>query len=206
MVFSALMSNSGGGGDDEEGAENIFNREWKFYVGVASPCLIALIISNIITTATRLKRPERVTVSVECCYQNVGIATSVALAMFNGEDLKEAMGVPFFYGIVEAVILALYCLIAWKFNWTKAPSNAPLCQVLGTSYEVFVAERNELKSIEVTLADDDSHSETISVNGDTVLAYFRMETLNSMVIDTAQDRKEPSGIGGIEVNREMNDD
>lgn len=207
VVFSALMSNSGGGGNEdgnEEGAKNIFNREWKFYVGVASPCLVALLISNIVTTATHLKRPERVTVSVECCYQNVGIATSVALAMFDGNDLKEAMGVPLFYGIVEAVFLAFYCIVAWKFNWTKAPKNISLCQAIGTSYEVFVAESNELKSVEVTLADDDSRGETISVNGDTLLAYFRMDTLND--IAQTQERKEPSGLEGMVINREMNHD
>jgi hypothetical protein len=201
------MSNSGGGGNEdgnEEGAKNIFNREWKFYVGVASPCLVALLISNIVTTATHLKRPERVTVSVECCYQNVGIATSVALAMFDGNDLKEAMGVPLFYGIVEAVFLAFYCIVAWKFNWTKAPKNISLCQAIGTSYEVFVAESNELKSVEVTLADDDSRGETISVNGDTLLAYFRMDTLND--IAQTQERKEPSGLEGMVINREMNHD
>ena len=204
VVFSALMSNSGGGNNEEdgEGAKNIFNREWTFYVGVASPCIIALILSNVITTATRLKRPERVTVSIECCYQNVGIATSVALAMFDGKDLKEAMGVPLFYGIVEAVFLALYCIIAWKCNWTKAPSDASFCQIIDTSYEVYVAERNELKSIEVTLADDESQAESISVNGDTLLAYFRMDGMDGR----AQERKEPSGLGGVVVNKEMNDD
>ena len=43
--------------------------------------------------------------------------------MFNGKDLNEAMGVPFFYGLVEAVFVGLYCFAGWKAGWTKAPSN-----------------------------------------------------------------------------------
>ncbi len=73
---------------------------------------------------------------MECCYQNVGIATSVALTMFEGDELSEAMGVPFFYGVVEAVILGIYCIGAWKLGWTKAPKNASIWKILTTSYEV----------------------------------------------------------------------
>ena len=74
--------------------------------------------------------------AVECCYQNVGIATSLALTMFKGQDLNEAMGVPFFYGVCEAVMVGLYCVGCWKAGWSKAPSDAPFWKVLLTSYEV----------------------------------------------------------------------
>lgn len=182
VIFSALVSNSGG--EDFR----IWNRDWKFYVGVALPCFAGLIISNIMTSMLRLKRPERVTVSIECCYQNVGIATSVALTMFQGVDLAEAMGVPFYYGILEAVILGLYCLGAWKMNWTKAPSNAPFCHVIATSYEVIVAEKYELQAIEVTLSEDQHDNESLSDDGDTIFAYFRSEDI------FPSENKEPSGI------------
>ena len=73
--------------------------------------------------------------SVECCYQNVGIATSAAVTMFKGSDLALALGVPLYYGIIEAVVLGLYCVVAWKISWTKAPAEENVCVVVATSYE-----------------------------------------------------------------------
>jgi hypothetical protein len=146
-----------------------------------------------------LKRPERVTVSIECCYQNVGIATSVALTMFDGQDLSEAMGVPLYYGFVEAVILGIYCLIAWKCNWTKAPSNAPICHVLAMSYEVLRVEKHELESVEVQLGEDDLTScESLSENENTIFTYFvKFEDALG-----GEGRKEPSGLAEYEHQRE----
>ena len=198
VVFSATMSNSGG--EDEQ---KIWNRDWQFYVGIALPCVAGLAISNVMTTLFGLKRPERVTVSVECCYQNVGIATSVALTMFpNKGDLAEAMGVPLFYGLVEAVILAVYCLIAWKLNWTKAPSDAPICHVLTMSYEVYQMEKQELDSVEIQLADDltSTSCESYSQNEDTIFTYF--VKLEEAITSGAEGRKEPSGLTQDERARE----
>jgi len=191
VVFSATMSNTGGGDT------RIWNRDLKFYLGVAAPCVAGLIISNIVTTFMQLKRPERVTTSIECCYQNVGIATSVALTMFKGDDLATAMGVPLYYGLVEAAILGLYCVVAWKCNWTKAPRDAPFCHIITMSYEVYRAEVAELETVEVQLADDASKScdESISDTGDTIFAYFAMD-------DVLNTKKESSDLVRFERERE----
>ena len=186
------MSNSGGGDT------KIWNRDWQFYVGVALPCVAGLVISNVITTIFRLKRPERVTVSIECCYQNVGIATSVALTMFEGDDLAEAMGVPLYYGLVEAAILGVYCLIAWKCNWTKAPSDAPICHVLAMSYEVLRVEKQSLESVEVQLADDNISCESLSENEDTFYTYF-VQFEDALGVEGP---KEPSGLAELERQRQ----
>lgn len=192
VVFSATMSNTG------DGDARIWNRDWKFYVGVALPCVAGLTVSNVLTTMFRLKKPERVTVSIECCYQNVGIATSVALTMFHGAELAEAMGVPLYYGFVEAVILGIYCLVAWKCNWTKAPSDAPICHVLAMSYEVLRVEKQELESIEVQLTDDNTSCESMSENEDTIFAYF-VKFEDAIV---SEGPKEPSGLAELERQRE----
>ena len=191
VVFSATMSNTGGGDT------RIWNRDLKFYLGVAAPCVAGLIISNIVTTFMQLKRPERVTTSIECCYQNVGIATSVALTMFKGDDLATAMGVPLYYGLVEAAILGLYCVVAWKCNWTKAPRDAPFCHIITMSYEVYRAEVAELETVEVQLADDASKScdESISDTGDTIFTYFAMD-------DVLNTKKESSDLVRFERERE----
>lgn len=80
------------------------------------------------------------TVAVECCYQNVGIATSLALTMFQGNDRSNAMGIPFFYGVCEAVLVGFYCVGCWKAGWSKAPSDAPFWKVLFRTYEVVGTE------------------------------------------------------------------
>lgn len=90
-------------------------------------------------------------VAVECCYQNTGIATSVAVAMFQGDELAVAVGVPLFYGICEAVFLAIYCITCWKIGWTKAPRDENICRVIFTSYEVKELMESEPESIEVVL-------------------------------------------------------
>jgi len=76
------------------------------------------------------------TVAIECCYQNTGIATSVAMTMFEGKDLADAVGVPLYYGLVETLLLGAYCVIAWKSGWTKAPIDEKFSKILSTSYEI----------------------------------------------------------------------
>jgi hypothetical protein len=61
--------------------------------------------------------------------------------MFDGTDLNNAMGVPFFYGFCEAVLVGLYCVGAWKAGWSKAPADAPFWKILFTTYEVLQAEK-----------------------------------------------------------------
>ena len=186
VVFSATLSNSGGEDLEGEAAPKIWNHDWIFYVGVALPCVLGLVMSNVLTSFCKLRKPERVTVSVECCYQNVGIATSVALTMFEGADRSEAMAVPLYYGIVEAAVVGLYCVIAWKIGWTKAPASAKLWEVLFRSYEVIDAEHQELQEVEITLSDgtfDDV--EKMSKTGGTIFHYFRMDNICNKLVDDA---------------------
>ena len=100
--------------------------------------LLCLCVSHACLRLTLISPCMRVyrAVSIECCYQNVGIATSLALTMFEGDELAEALGVPFYYGLTEAVILGVYCLGAWKVGWTKAPKTASIWTILSTSYEI----------------------------------------------------------------------
>lgn len=182
IIFSAVMSN---GGEDQ----NMFDRPWKFYFGVASPCVLGLVTANLFTSMSQLKYPERVTVSIECCYQNVGIATSVALTMFKGDDLSEAMGVPLYYGAVEAIVLTCYCLSAWKLGWTKASPNDGLWKVLATSYEVILTEQQALQEIEVSISACEPFEEQ-NPQGKTIFHYFQMDDTS----DSKRLKKEPSGL------------
>jgi hypothetical protein len=108
---------------------------------------------------------------VECCYQNVGIATSVAITMFEGPELSEAIAVPLYYGSVEAIILGFYCILAWKAGWTKAPATDSFCKVISNSYEVKETRHEEITAIEVIYEersmgqDDDLDFEQCSERG-----------------------------------------
>jgi len=88
-------------------------------------------------------------VAVESCYQNTGIATSVAIAMFKGDELSVAIGVPLFYGLCEAVVLAVFCLGAWKAGWTKAPADESICVVIAKTYELEEAHQEDQEAVEV---------------------------------------------------------
>jgi len=211
VVFSFTLSSSGGGD------KKIWNRPWFFYVGIALPCVLGLFIANLFTSYLRLKKPERVTVSVECCYQNVGIATSVALTMFDGDDLAEAMGVPLYYGLLEAVILGLYCIAAWKIGWTKAPPNVSFCNMLFNSYEVLLAEKaeEELQSIEIMLVNTDNEVD-MNKEDDAFFAYFKLddkvftgleEAVSNAIVNLpgTKERKRPSGLN-LEIPQHLEDD
>jgi len=198
VAYSALMSNTGG-------ETQIWEHTWQFYVGVMLPCCAGLLVANLLTTFLSLNKPERVTLSVECCYQNVGIATSVALTMFKGDELSTAMAVPLYYGLVEAVLLGIYCTIAWKANWTKAPKNVSFWTMITTSYEVLLLEDENLKAVEVSLPKHQQDvNEKVNKSGDTIYLKYSVDgdeddddedfqNINCMCIQLPEGPKEASG-------------
>jgi hypothetical protein len=120
---------------------------------------------------------------VECCYQNVGIATSLALTMFEGNDLNEAMGVPLFYGFCEAVLVGFYCIGSWKAGWSKAPADAPFWKILFATYEVLEAEKQDASEIEISMSTSVDNSAE-SQEGHIFTTYFQVDNTQA---------KEPSG-------------
>lgn len=148
VIFSFCMSNS-------NADSRVWNLEPEFYIAVSMPCFFALLLSNAITTVMSLWEPERVTVSIECAYQNVGIAASVAMSMFRGDDRAAAMAVPFFYGFIEGVFILIYCLGAWKAGWTKAPADVSFTTMIITNYEVLATEEHDERAHAVAAADKD---------------------------------------------------
>ena len=71
IVFSAVVSSISGSSDAQ-----VWAQPWSFYASVTAPCLVGLALATLCGVIARLKKPEVVSVSVECCYQNVGIATT----------------------------------------------------------------------------------------------------------------------------------
>uniref|UniRef100_A0A6U9VVP2 Bile acid:sodium symporter n=1 Tax=Pseudo-nitzschia australis TaxID=44445 RepID=A0A6U9VVP2_9STRA len=142
VAFSAVVSSSG---QDT----SIWTQNAVFYIGCAIPAVVGVIVATYSATKLGLEKPERVAVAVEGCYQNTGIATSVAASMFTGTQLATAIGVPLYYGLVEMFILAFFCLGCWKCGWTKAPSDENFFVMIAKSYEVEQARLESPNAIEV---------------------------------------------------------
>ena len=71
---------------------------------------------------------------------------SIAAAIFDGEPLAQAIGVPVYYGFVEAIAVSVYCTWAWKHGWTKAPTDITLWKAITTSYEVMAVDLEQSQS------------------------------------------------------------
>lgn len=156
VVFSALLSSL----SDDNNAK-IYGQPWTFYLGVSLPCVVGLFLATVFAVISKLKRPEVITVGVECSYQNVGIATSAVVSMFSDPVKRgQALCVPLFYGLVEAVVLGFYCIMAWKCGWTKAPRDDKFCTIIMATYEV---EDDEIESHvdEEALNNEDENVESV---------------------------------------------
>jgi len=115
---------------------------WKkppsLHLAIASPIIMAIIVTVLVTSipVLNLKRPERVAVVIEACYQNPGLATSIVLGMFSGEDAGDAVAVPILYGTYEAILLGLFCLGAYYANWTFVdPNSVGLVEAIKGNYQ-----------------------------------------------------------------------
>lgn len=120
----------------EGGRITLTGREPIFYYGTIMPIVLGLFFSIVISSLAKLRKPERVTVAVECVYQNTGIAMTSCLALFSGDDQQRALGVPFWYTGMQTCFVGVYCLVSWKIGWSKAPPNENIFKVLLQSYEL----------------------------------------------------------------------
>lgn len=141
LIFFSVKLTSGGDNNDsnlEDGTSppTWWNQHWSLYVATIVPCCIGVATSHLLARRMGLTGPETVALTIECCYQNTGIALSVAISMFSDPLLRaQAVAVPLIYGITDAVLVCLYCLYSWKAGRTKAPANENLCLVVIKSYE-----------------------------------------------------------------------
>jgi hypothetical protein len=72
-------------------------------------------LSHVAARWMRLSPPETLAIAIECCYQNTGIATSVAITMYaDPVQRAQAVAVRLVYGLLESVFVCVYCLYAWR--------------------------------------------------------------------------------------------
>jgi predicted Na+-dependent transporter len=116
----------------------VWKKPLSLHIAVASPIVLAIILTLLVTSipAFNLKKPERVAVVIEACYQNPGLATSIVIAMFSGKDAGDAVAVPILYGTYEAMLLGLFCLGAHYAGWTfVSPTEVSLVQAIKGNYQ-----------------------------------------------------------------------
>jgi predicted Na+-dependent transporter len=173
-----------------------WDQPWCLYVATSIPCVLGVAVSHCLAWwAMDLTPPERVTMVIECCYQNTGLATSMAITMYastkgSSSDAAadavrraQALAVPMVYGILEALLVGLYGWYAWKAGWTKAPANASACVVWTTSYELEAnnstidhQEEEDQVSCEIK-----SHSSPDDKTADTVVDEDLLEEIDLVV-------------------------
>jgi predicted Na+-dependent transporter len=166
----------------------IWDQDLSFYAACAFPPLIGLLLAISLASRCQLEKPERVAVSIESCYQNTGIATTVALTMFKSESqLATAIGVPLYYGIVEAILIFTFCIICWKCGWTKAPPHESIFKVIATSYEVenhSTNEHEERTAIEIIFGGDDASASGRIERGKYLdLIFSRQSDVGDYIVD-----------------------
>lgn len=132
----------------EGGRVEIGGRPLLFYIATPLPIFLGLIASVFISTTASMKKPERLSVSVECCYQNTGIAITSCLSLFRDEEQRNALGVPFYYTGMQTLTVGLFCLLCWKIGWTKCPPNKNFLEMLLVNYQ------NQETEVEVDKADE----------------------------------------------------
>ncbi len=181
VIFSAVVSSTG----EDAG---IWNQNAVFYIGCAIPAIVGVCLATYMATKLGLDLPERVSVAVEGTYQNTGIATSVAASMFAGDELKKAIGVPLYYGLVEMVILAIFCITCWKMGWTKAPAEENFCRMIATSYEVETGRLESPNAIEVV------HNNNPDGDGDVENLVFNQTVDGFQVDENSMKEKTNAGL------------
>lgn len=53
-------------------------------------------------------------VAIECCYQNTGLALTIALSAVPEESRGVASAVPLIYGLAEMSLIPCFALFSWK--------------------------------------------------------------------------------------------
>ena len=106
------------------------------------------------------------------------------------EERAQAVAVPLFYGIVEAVAIGVYCVWAWKVGWTKAPPNEKLCTVVTKSYEINHEAEHEQPS------DDEAAVVQSEISAGNATAFGDEAVVQAMESQTKRDQADGRGLLG----------
>mmetsp|Transcript_72241 Transcript_72241/g.223210 ORF Transcript_72241/g.223210 Transcript_72241/m.223210 type:complete len:346 (-) Transcript_72241:114-1151(-) len=115
-----------------------WRRHWTFYAAVALPVVSTAVIVTALTSIShfRLRPPERVAVVIEAVYQNTALAAAMAVQIFRGHNLGDAMGAVVLYQLCQGAVLLLFGIFAHYAGWTLAsPEETSLCGALAGNFQ-----------------------------------------------------------------------
>lgn len=117
-------------------AESVWQFPVSWYVGIAAPCIVGLILAFVIARPVlKCTGPESVAICIECCYQNTALAIAVAVSVFSPEEAPLATLVPLYYGVIEILLIAAFVGFAWQMGWTYAPRTDNIIACVSGNYQ-----------------------------------------------------------------------
>ena len=149
QVMNTLGSAAGvalmifGGATNATSSDPLWENSTDWFLCVGSPLVLGLVCAIAIASRLDLEGPSCVAVAIECCYQNTGLALTIALSAVPAAKVGIASGVPIFYGLVEVVAVPAFGLCAWKLGWTYAPASDNVCRALTLNYQPSFHEKSE---------------------------------------------------------------
>lgn len=106
-----------------------------FYVAVSLPCILGMLISATISACLKIPGPSLVAITIEVCYQNTGIALTVALSTFGPTEAAIAAGVPLFYSAVQVVLISTFAFVCWRLGLTHCSPSTPMLKCVTLSHQ-----------------------------------------------------------------------
>jgi len=116
-------------------SDPLWENPFSWFACMMSPVGGGLISAILLARLARLTDPEAVAVAIECCYQNTGLALTIALSAVAPENRGKASAVPIVYGMAEMALIPVFALAAWKLGWTYAPPQENICVCMVGNYQ-----------------------------------------------------------------------
>ena len=91
-----------GGASNAVSKDPIWANPPDWFVCVGLPCVLGLAAALVVAKLVGLGKEASVAVAIECCYQNTGLALTIALSAVPPSEVGKAAGVPLFYGLIES--------------------------------------------------------------------------------------------------------
>lgn len=159
IVVALVVASGGSSEGDEEGPSgpeatlmSLQSLQPTWWLAVAAPCILGLLIAFTIAKCLRCSDPEAVAICIECCYQNTSLAFTIAVSIFpTPAQSARALLVPIYYGVVEIVLIGIFVLIAWRLSWTYAPKDVGLFKCIVGNYQPS-SDEDEQKALEAQRA------------------------------------------------------
>ena len=90
-----------GGASNAGSSDPLWENDADWFFCVGAPCVLGLVCAVALAFRLGLADPSAVAVAIECCYQNTGLALTIALSAVPADKVGMASGVPIFYGLVR---------------------------------------------------------------------------------------------------------